>query len=180
MSDTSSIWPRSNSTSVTGCCPGTAGVQLLPWAQLHQRDGIGDYVEAMTPETVFFNDLDATTAARAVGQLGYQSYASMRQPLTETAWRTIPNTYVICEADNAVPVVAQELMAERADNVQRLNTSHSPFLSQPAALGRLIRSTPRLRLTPATAMFSAPLCVRQSREPKNQTPCTLKRIPDVD
>ena len=44
----------------------------------------------MTPETIFFNDLDATTAANAVGQLGYQSYSSKRQPLTEAAWKTIP------------------------------------------------------------------------------------------
>jgi hypothetical protein len=30
-------------------------------------------------------------------------------------------------------------MAERADDIYRLNTSHSPFLSQPAALASLIR-----------------------------------------
>jgi pimeloyl-ACP methyl ester carboxylesterase len=111
----------------------------LRWNDLHHRDGIDDFVEAMTPETVFFNDLDATTAANAVSQIGYQSYSSMRQPLTETAWKTIPNTYIICEADNALPVAAQERMAKRANDVYRLNTSHSPFLSQPAALAPLIR-----------------------------------------
>jgi pimeloyl-ACP methyl ester carboxylesterase len=115
------------------------GRALMPWAKLHQHDGISDYVEVMTPEEVFYNDLDATTAANAVSQLGYQSYASMQQPLTETAWKTIPNTYIVCEADNAIPVAAQELMAKRADDVYRLNTSHSPFLSQPAALAPLIR-----------------------------------------
>jgi hypothetical protein len=57
----------------------------------------------MTPETVFFNDHDATTAANAVGQLGYQSYASMRQPLTETAWKTVPNTYIVCEDETQFP-----------------------------------------------------------------------------
>lgn len=116
-----------------------SGGQLMPWARRHQRDGIGDYVEAMTPETVFFNDLDTTTADSAVSRLGYQSYASMRQELTEAAWKTIPSTYVICEADNAIPVVAQELMAQRADAVHRLKASHSPYLSQPAAVARLIR-----------------------------------------
>jgi pimeloyl-ACP methyl ester carboxylesterase len=116
-----------------------SGGQLMPWARRHQQDGIGDYVEAMTPETVFFNDLDTTTADSAVSQLGYQSYASMRQELTEVAWKTTPNTYVICEADNAIPVVAQERMAQRADDVHRLKTSHSPFLSQPAAVAQLIR-----------------------------------------
>jgi pimeloyl-ACP methyl ester carboxylesterase len=115
------------------------GGSLMPWSRLHHRDGIDDYVEAMTPETVFFNDVDVPTARRAVSQLGYQSYASMRQKLTETAWRTIPSTYVICERDNALPLAVQESFAERADDVARLSTSHSPFLSQPAALARLIR-----------------------------------------
>jgi pimeloyl-ACP methyl ester carboxylesterase len=115
------------------------GGSLMPWSRLHHRDGIDDYVEAMTPETVFFNDVDTLTARRAVSQLGYQSYASMRQRLTETAWKSIPSTYVICENDNAIPVAVQEVLAERADDVQRLSTSHSPFLSQPAALARLIR-----------------------------------------
>lgn len=113
--------------------------ELLPWAKLRHREGVDDFVEAMTPETVFFNDLDA----------------SMRQPLTETAWNTIPNTYVICEADNAVPVFAQEMMAERADHVERLNTSHSPFLSQPAALARLIRRSLVSPGRESTAMFAA-------------------------
>ena len=117
------------------------GGELMPWAKLHHRDGVGDFVEAMTPEAVFYNDVDTATTARAVRQLGYQSYASMRQPVTEVAWKTIPSTYVVCEADNAIPVVTQELMAERADDIQRMNASHSPYLSQPAALAQLIRKT---------------------------------------
>jgi hypothetical protein len=72
-------------------------------------------------------------------QLGYQSYASKQQPLTQAAWQTIPSTYVICEADKAIPVATQELFAQRADDVQRLSSSHSPFLSQPADLACLIR-----------------------------------------
>ena len=113
----------------------------MPWSRLHRRDGIGDYVEAMTPMTIFYNDVDTMTARRAVSQLGYQSYASKRQQLTETAWETIPSTYVICEDDNALPVATQELIAQRADDIQRLSASHSPFLSQPAALARLIRAS---------------------------------------
>jgi Alpha/beta hydrolase family len=114
---------------------------LMPWSRRHQRAGIGDYVEAMTPMTVFYNDVEIVTAQYAASQLGYQSYASMQQQLTEAAWRSIPSTYIICDCDNAVPVAVQESFAERADDVQRLSTSHSPFLSQPAALARLIRSS---------------------------------------
>jgi pimeloyl-ACP methyl ester carboxylesterase len=125
-------------------CPGesllSAGGGLMPWSRLHHGAG-GDYVEAMTPMTVFYNDVDDVTARRAVRQLGYQSYASMSQQLTEAAWKVIPSTYVVCEEDNAISVADQELFAKRADEVQRLSASHSPFLSQPAALARLIRGS---------------------------------------
>jgi pimeloyl-ACP methyl ester carboxylesterase len=123
------------------------GGSLMTWSRLHCRDGIGDYVEAMTPMTIFYNDVDTMTAGRAVSQLGYQCYASKQQQLTETAWKTIPSTYVICEADNAIPVATQEWIAQRADDIQRLSTSHSPFLSQPAALARLLRASLARRLT---------------------------------
>jgi len=117
------------------------GGALMPWSRRRQRQGIGDYVEVITPMTTFYHDVEAAIAERAVAQLGYQSYASMSQPLTATAWQTIPSTYVICEADNAISVAAQEAMARRADTVERLPASHSPFLSQPAALAALIRKS---------------------------------------
>jgi hypothetical protein len=44
----------------------------------------------------------------------------MRQPLTKTAWTTIPTTYVVCETDNAIPVAAQERMAKCADEIHQL------------------------------------------------------------
>jgi pimeloyl-ACP methyl ester carboxylesterase len=117
------------------------GGSLMPWAKLHHGYGHGDYVEATNPLTVFYNDVGPRTARRAISQLGYQSYSSMRQQLTEAAWETIPSTYVICEADNAIPVAAQTRMAGRAEYVQRLNASHSAYLSQPAALADLIQSS---------------------------------------
>jgi pimeloyl-ACP methyl ester carboxylesterase len=117
----------------------TNGGSLMPWSRRRRQQGVGDHVEVTTPMTVFYNDVDAATARCAVAHLGYQSYASMSQRLTETAWRAIPSTYVICEADNALPVACQEAMASRADDVARLPTSHSPFLSRPAALAGLIR-----------------------------------------
>jgi pimeloyl-ACP methyl ester carboxylesterase len=119
----------------------TNGGALMPWSRRRQQQGFGDYVEVISPMTAFYNDVDAVIARRAVDQLGFQSYASMTQPLTATAWQTIPSTYVICEADNAIPVATQEAMAGRADDAVRLPTSHSPFLSQPAALADVIRTS---------------------------------------
>ncbi|OBJ96875.1 hypothetical protein A5746_31330 [Mycolicibacterium conceptionense] len=112
---------------------------LWPWTKLRHRDGAEDFVEVMTSAEVFYNDLDDVTAEFAVSEIGYQSYSSMRQPLTETAWKTLPSAYIVCEADNSIPVTAQERMAGHSDEVYRMNTSHSPFLSQPAALAQLLR-----------------------------------------
>jgi hypothetical protein len=65
----------------------------------------------------------------------------MRQRLTSAAWKLIPSTYVICENDNAIPAGTQHLIAQRADDVQILSASHSPFLSQPVTLANLIRDS---------------------------------------
>jgi hypothetical protein len=54
------------------------------------------------------------------------SYAAGLQKLTEVAWKAIPPSL-------------QEVFARRAERDHRLSTSHSPFLSQPAALAQLIR-----------------------------------------
>jgi pimeloyl-ACP methyl ester carboxylesterase len=117
----------------------SVGGSPVSWVKMHQQEGIGDYIEAMTPADVFYGDVDAATAQQAVSQLGYQSLASIIQDVTEVAWKTIPSTYIICEADNAIPPSLQEMFAQRAEKVRRLNTSHAPFLSQPAALAQLIR-----------------------------------------
>lgn len=106
---------------------------LMPWATLQDN-----HVRADTPLRTFYNDVDDLTARRAMARLGYQSYASMRQELTATAWQVIPSTYIVCEADNAIPVAKQEVFARNADAVMRLPTSHSPFLSRPAALAELV------------------------------------------
>ena len=111
-----------------------------PWWKVHPSNVIGDYVSPMTPCDVFYGDVDPAVAEQAVSQLWkYQSLASKTQALTEAAWRSIPSTYIVCEADNAIPVLAQELWAKRAQRVLRMNTSHSPFLSQPAELAQLVR-----------------------------------------
>ncbi|MFI6069900.1 alpha/beta hydrolase [Micromonospora sp. NPDC051227] len=116
----------------------SAGGAPAPWWKIHDGADAGDYVEPVDPITVFYGDVDPDIARQAVTQLGYQSYISKTQEQTRAAWHAIPSTYVVCESDNALPPVAQEYFATRADRVARMATSHSPFLSQPAALARLI------------------------------------------
>ena len=109
------------------------------WAKMHEIDGVVHHLEHKSPLEAFYNDVDSTLAEQALAKLGYLSYAAVGQPLTEVAWKTIPSTYIICEADVAIPASKQEEFAKRANRIHRLNTSHSPFLSQPASLAQLIR-----------------------------------------
>lgn len=107
------------------------------WWDMHRAEG---YVDALRPFETFYADVRPHTARGAVARLGHQSLAAFEQPLRHAAWRTVPSTYVVCERDAAVPVVAQEMMAERAGRVLRIPTSHSPFLSRPAQLAGILRA----------------------------------------
>ncbi|MFF8513337.1 alpha/beta hydrolase [Streptomyces sp. NPDC015492] len=105
------------------------------WWEVHEPEG---YVAAAEPERVFYGDVEPELRRRAVGQIGLQSLASISQPLTRAAWHMLPSTYVICTADDALSPLAQEVMSRRAQEVRRLDTSHSPFLSRPAELAALL------------------------------------------
>jgi hypothetical protein len=61
-----------------------------------------------------------------------QSVPSFAAKLTAAGWREIFSTFIICDQDRAIPPAAQEHMAQRAGTVHRLDSSHSPFLSNTA------------------------------------------------
>ncbi len=97
-----------------------------------------DTLMAGRPVETFYADLAPDDAARATDRLQPSSYAVVTERLTATAWRDIPSTYVVCEQDQAIPPSAQEHMAKRATSIRRLPSSHSPMLSRPAEVARII------------------------------------------
>ena len=115
---------------------GLVGAEPAPW-WLVADDGAS--LMPGTPGDIFFNDLPDETVAAVSERLEPQSMASIKAPVTAVGWRDVPTTYVICERDNAIPVPAQEMLAGRADNVHRLDASHSPFLSRPDEVVAIIR-----------------------------------------
>lgn len=115
---------------------GATGGRTPEWQEVHEAEG---YLDALRPEEVFFGDVDGATTRAAVARLGHQSWLAINQPLTRAAWHTIPSTYVLCEKDAAIPLPAQEAMAQRSERVLRLPTSHSPFLSRPADVASILR-----------------------------------------
>jgi pimeloyl-ACP methyl ester carboxylesterase len=103
------------------------------WWNIH-----GDTITPRMAREVFYADLTREESDRAISHLRPQSLAAFTETLKAAAWQTVPSTYVVCEQDRAIPVAAQELMSARAANTLRLSSSHSPFLSMPDDVARLI------------------------------------------
>jgi pimeloyl-ACP methyl ester carboxylesterase len=106
------------------------------WWDLHEAEG---YLDALRAEEIFFGGVDEATTREAVARLGHLSWPAINQPLTGAAWHTIPSTYVVCEQDAAIPVPAQEAMAQRSQRVLRLATSHSGCLLGAADLAAILK-----------------------------------------
>lgn len=90
-------------------------------------------------EQLFFNDLPEDVARANAARLQAQATSPFQEAIDGAAWRGIPSTYVITERDGVFPVFAQEALSARAGStVHRLDTSHSPFLSQPERTAEII------------------------------------------
>jgi pimeloyl-ACP methyl ester carboxylesterase len=99
-------------------------------------DGIA--VRVTDPVAVFYGDVEPPLAQQCAQRLHPQSVAAAATPLPAAGWHDIPSRYVICERDRAIPVAVQQAMSRHADEVVRLDASHSPFLSRPDELVALL------------------------------------------
>jgi pimeloyl-ACP methyl ester carboxylesterase len=113
-----------------------------PWWEIHAASGL---IDARDPVEIFYGDLDASLAADWSARLGRQTLSSFAQPLRAAAWRDTASTYVVGTRDKAIPPGAQRAMSRRATQSVELDTSHSPFGSQPAQLAEMIASAARER-----------------------------------
>ena len=88
----------------------------------------------------FYHDVDREVAAQCIAELrpfnrqGWDVIETDRQP----AWKLAPTTYVVCAQDHGVNPDDQRAMAAQAGDVVELDTSHSPFLSQPRKVADII------------------------------------------
>lgn len=90
------------------------------------------------PVFQFYGDVPPTQAAELAAKLGWQSTQALRGPITKTAWRELPSSYVLCSQDEAISFNAQTSMARRTQQQFTLPSAHSPFLSQPDALTAIL------------------------------------------
>jgi pimeloyl-ACP methyl ester carboxylesterase len=114
-----------------------AGTDPPEW-QIPAPDGKTLTVDG--PQQVFYNTCPPEVADAAAARLRPQTIASFVEPVRSVAWRDVPSTYVICDRDQAIPVPAQEAMSARAGSTHRLDSDHSPFLTDPDAVADLIRA----------------------------------------
>ena len=97
------------------------------------------HVPREVARATFFHDCDAATQEWALDQLASYSSGQLRQQTPgSAAWREVDSTYVVCNADRAMPVEAQRRQAARATYVKHLVSGHSPFLSQPGEFAAIL------------------------------------------
>lgn len=96
--------------------------------------------KTMSAQEVFYNTCAPEIADAAAAQLRPHTIASFVEPVRSVGWRDVPSTYVICDLDHAIPVPAQEAMSAHAGTTHRLQSDHSPFLTDPDAVADLIRA----------------------------------------
>ena len=94
------------------------------------------------PEYRFYHDLSPTEAEAATGHLKMHSAGALWSPATYAAWKHIPSTFLVCENDRTIPLVAQEAMIGHVDanfTVERCAAGHAPMLSMPDFTAQVVR-----------------------------------------
>jgi hypothetical protein len=87
---------------------------------------------------VFYGDSDDSTVAQIVPQLR-PMILDLRAFVSEPPPRPLARSvYVICTNDGAIPVAGQRRLATLCDEQVEWPTDHSPFLTRPAELARLL------------------------------------------
>lgn len=150
---TAAIEVRTNSGTATGLpeCAGEMVGDLQsadPAVTGALRIDTGDRDRHAAIRETFYGDVDDATATAAISLLSPDAPAGIPgEAFTVTPGRygAIPRSYVTCAKDNAIPVALQRLFIEQINavsntptTVAELDSSHSPFLSQPAALATAI------------------------------------------
>lgn len=101
---------------------------------------------AMSPRQLFYHDLTADEADEWVSQLTPQSLKALFEggEHAYAGWRDVPVWYIGTVEDQGLPVAAQRVNVGMAREMgatiehRELNSSHSPFLSQPNEVVHLL------------------------------------------
>jgi pimeloyl-ACP methyl ester carboxylesterase len=95
----------------------------------------------------FYNECRSSVAIEAARRLRPTAIDCVAGSSIGEPWRQIPATYVVCDNDLVMAPEYQRHMARNATQVVSLPTDHSPFLSAPQELARLLTVATR-RVSP--------------------------------
>ncbi|MEU3599794.1 alpha/beta fold hydrolase [Streptomyces sp. NPDC006798] len=108
----------------------------------------GDATRRAEVKEAFYHDVDDPTVDATIALLTTDAPRGIpgeRLTVTRERYGSVPHSYVVCARDNAIPVALQRRFVRDIDavstaptTVTELDCSHSPFLSQPAALAGAI------------------------------------------
>jgi len=85
-----------------------------------------------------YNECEPATAAWAVDRLGPQPMITLQQTPLSVAWLSKRSTYAVCANDLAIPPKLQRIMAARCTEAVEWESDHSPFLSHPELVVRML------------------------------------------
>jgi pimeloyl-ACP methyl ester carboxylesterase len=89
---------------------------------------------------LWYQDCAAEDVEWAVGQLvpWVPSAKGAQEPKPGAAWKEIPSTFIVTTMDRALDPDAQRAQAKQATNTIEIETGHSPFMSKPVELARML------------------------------------------
>jgi len=112
------------------------------------RIDTGDRGRHAAIRETFYGDVDEATATAAISLLSPDAPVGVPAEaftVTNGRYGAIPHAYVTCTKDNTFPIALQrrfiteiDAISQTPTTVVELDSSHSPFLSQPAALAAAI------------------------------------------
>ena len=98
-------------------------------------------MDVSNPKDVFYADVPDPLASEAIDHLRLESSSALTSPSPPPAWPDSAyngrRAYIHTLQDKCIPSIAQKMMIKYSGVewvVKDLNTSHSPFLSQPKQL----------------------------------------------
>lgn len=109
---------------------------INPWVRPHSSGGT-----CIDPEDaigLFYADCPPRVAEQAAALLVPQAGGHGRGTVQRATWKNTPSHYIVCTADRAVDPALQRRMAERCTSRETIAASHSPYISQPGALARIV------------------------------------------
>lgn len=117
-----------------------APTQPLIEAVRINEDRISFSIDPAQATEKFYHDVDPARAAWAVQNLGDQPIQPQETPLTRA--NKVPAHYIRCMDDRTIPPAMQVAMSQDwpQQNVHEMHCSHSPFLSAPKTLAKLLCS----------------------------------------